>query len=74
MSRVDFAGFEAAMGQQRERARAASKFGAQSAVEYSGQKTEFHGYDTLTLDRQMVAIYREGTAVQPCKSRPATAR
>src|SRR6187551_2194398 len=37
---VDFAGFEAAMGMQRERARAASKFGSQSAVEYSGQKTE----------------------------------
>src|SRR5205085_1194447 len=46
---VDFAGFEAAMGQQRERARAASKFSAQTAAEYSGQKTEFHGYDTLIL-------------------------
>ena len=60
---VDFAGFEAAMGQQRERARAASKFGTQSAVEYSGRKTEFHGYDTLTLEARIVAIYKEGIAV-----------
>src|SRR6185369_5166882 len=60
---VDFAGFEAAMGMQRERARAASKFGAQSAVEYSGQKTEFHGYDTLSLAARVVAIYKGGTAV-----------
>ena len=60
---VDFAGFEAAMGQQRERARAASKFGAQTAVEYSGRKTEFHGYDTLTLEGRIVAIYKEGAAV-----------
>jgi len=60
---VDFAGFEAAMGQQRERARAASKFSAQTAVEYSGQKTEFHGYDTLILTGKIVAIYKGGTAV-----------
>ncbi len=59
---VDFAGFEAAMGQQRERARAASKFGAQSAVEYTGQKTEFHGYDTLTLTGKVVAIYKGGAS------------
>jgi len=60
---VDFAGFEAAMGQQRDRARAASKFGTQTAVEYSGQKTEFHGYDTLTLEARIAAIYKEGSAV-----------
>ncbi len=60
---VDFAGFEAAMGQQRERARAASKFGTQSTVEYSGRKTEFHGYDTLTLEGRIVAIYKDGAAV-----------
>jgi len=61
--RVDYAGFEAAMEQQRERARAASKFGAQAAVEYSGLKTEFHGYDALSLEGTIVAIYKEGTAV-----------
>jgi alanyl-tRNA synthetase len=61
--RVDYAGFEAAMGQQRERARAASKFGAQGAVEYSGQKTEFHGYDALNLDGRIVAVYKDGASV-----------
>jgi alanyl-tRNA synthetase len=61
--RIDYAGFEAAMEQQRERARAASKFGTQTAVEYSGRKTEFHGYDTLALDCRIVAIYKEGAAV-----------
>jgi len=60
---VDFAGFEAAMGQQRERARAASKFGTRGAVEYTGRKTEFHGYDTLALDGNIVAIYKGGSAV-----------
>jgi len=60
---VDLAGFESAMEQQRERARAASKFGTQGAVEYSGRKTEFHGYDTLDLKGKIVALYKEGTSV-----------
>jgi alanyl-tRNA synthetase len=58
---VDFAGFEEAMERQRERARAASKFGTQAAMEYSGKSTEFHGYETLELDSQVLAIYVEGT-------------
>jgi alanyl-tRNA synthetase len=62
---VDFAGFEAAMGQQRERARAASKFGTQTAVEYRGGKTEFHGYDTLIVDdSKILAIYKGGSSVE----------
>jgi alanyl-tRNA synthetase len=63
--RVDYAGFEAAMERQRERARAASKFTAAAAVEYSGAATEFHGYDTLALEAKVVALYnREGVQVQ----------
>jgi alanyl-tRNA synthetase len=63
--RVDYAGFEAAMERQRERARAASKFTAAAAVEYSGAATEFHGYDTLALEGTVVALYdREGVQVQ----------
>jgi alanyl-tRNA synthetase len=61
---VDLAGFETAMQQQRQRARAASKFGAGTAVEYSGQPTEFHGYETLKLDGTVLAIYRGGTPVE----------
>jgi alanyl-tRNA synthetase len=60
---VDFAGFEAEMQQQRERARAASKFHMQAGVEYKGKATEFHGYDTLKLDGRVLAIYKDGSSV-----------
>jgi alanyl-tRNA synthetase len=66
--RIDMAGFEAAMDQQRERARAASRFVQAIGLEYSGEKTEFHGYDTLALAAKVVALYREGTQVQALKS------
>ena len=62
--RVDYAGFEAAMQRQRERARAASKFSVAAGVEYSGRATEFHGYDTLTLEASVVALYRDGASVE----------
>lgn len=66
--RIDMAGFEAAMEEQRNRARAASRFSAAAGLEYSGGKTEFHGYDTLTLPARVVALYREGAQVQGLKS------
>ncbi len=59
---IDHAGFEAAMQKQRERARAASKFTMQAGMDYSGQATEFHGYDTLRLDGKVVALYKGGSA------------
>ena len=65
---VDFAGFEAEMQQQRERARAASRFSMQSAVEYSGQATEFLGYELLKLEARVLAIYRGGTATASLES------
>jgi alanyl-tRNA synthetase len=66
--RIDMAGFEASMDQQRERARAASKFAAASTLEYQGGKTEFHGYEALALGAKVVALYREGAKVQSLKS------
>jgi alanyl-tRNA synthetase len=60
---VDFAGFEAAMEAQRERARAASSFKMQSGVEYQGEKTQFTGYDHLEDEGRVVAIYKEGASV-----------
>ena len=66
--RIDMAGFEAAMDEQRERARAASKFSAAASLEYQGSKTEFHGYDTLSLPARVVALYREGAQVGALKS------
>ncbi|HEX7217911.1 MAG TPA: alanine--tRNA ligase [Burkholderiales bacterium] len=65
---IDMAGFEAAMEQQRERARAASKFASAATLEYEGGKTEFHGYESLALPAKVVALYREGAKVQALKS------
>src|SRR5438105_11416736 len=65
---IDMAGFEAAMEQQRERARAASKFSMAAGLEYSGGKTVFHGYDKLVHPAKVVALYREGAQVQSLKS------
>jgi len=62
--RVDYAGFESAMGRQRERARAASRFSMSTAVTYSGHTTEFHGYDTLTLECTVIALYCEGARTE----------
>ena len=66
--RIDMAGFEAAMDEQRARARAASRFAMGTALDYSGIRTEFHGYDTLGLRGRIVALYREGTQVQELQS------
>ena len=60
---IDFAGFEAAMQAQRERARSASKFSMSAGLDYSGTKTEFHGYDSLALKGKVIALYRDGSQV-----------
>jgi alanyl-tRNA synthetase len=60
---VDFAGFEAAMAQQRERARAASKFTMGRGLAFSGQPTEFVGYDRLEQEGRILALYKEGSPV-----------
>src|SRR5205085_836089 len=65
---IDMAGFEAAMEQQRERARAASKFSMAAGLEYSGGKTVFHGYEKLVHPAKVVALYREGAQVRSLKS------
>ncbi len=60
---IDIAGFEAAMQAQRERARSASRFSMGASLDYSGDKTEFHGYYTLLLKGGVIALYRDGTQV-----------
>jgi alanyl-tRNA synthetase len=65
---IDMAGFEAAMDQQRERARAASKFSMAAGLDYSGGRTEFHGYETLALPGKVVALYKEGAQVREIKA------
>src|SRR6185503_2176814 len=65
---LDLAGFEAAMGQQRERARAASKFGSAAGLDYSGRKTKFRGYETLGTPAQVIALYRDGAPADALKA------
>lgn len=61
---LDEAGFDAAMERQKSTARAAGKFKMAAAVEYSGDKTRFVGYDMLAQDGKIVALYVDGSAVQ----------
>ncbi len=65
---LDLAGFEAAMSQQRERARAASRFTSAAGLDYNGRKTEFRGYDTLTVLAKVVALYLAGSPAQALKA------
>jgi alanyl-tRNA synthetase len=60
---VDQQAFDAAMGKQRDRARAASTFKMTDGLEYSGAKTIFDGYHLLAESAQVVALYRDGSAV-----------
>jgi alanyl-tRNA synthetase len=60
---VDEAGFDRAMESQRERARAASQFKAGESLAYTGPKTRFRGYETLSDEGRVVALYKGGTAV-----------
>lgn len=60
---IDHAGFEKAMTDQRERARAAGKFTMQGGIEYHGIPTEFYGYDSLQQEGSILAIYKQGSQV-----------
>jgi len=60
---VDHAGFEQAMARQREQARAANKFAMQEGLDYKGGQTMFYGYDRLQHEGQVLAIYKQGSAV-----------
>ncbi|MEP7154170.1 MAG: alanine--tRNA ligase [Betaproteobacteria bacterium] len=61
---VDMSGFEKAMASQQERSRAGSKFKAGAALAYEGAKTQFRGYDTMSEEGRIVALYRGGAAVE----------
>jgi alanyl-tRNA synthetase len=60
---VDDAAFNAAMARQKEQARAAGKFKMAANLEYAGAATTFHGYDTLEHKGNILALYKDGTAV-----------
>lgn len=62
---VDEAAFDAAMNRQREQARAAGKFKmAVGTLDYTGDKTTFHGYDQLVRETACVtALFVDGASV-----------
>ncbi len=60
---VDTAAFDTAMQRQKSQARAAGKFKLGAGLEYAGTATTFHGYDTLAHDGTILALYKDGTAV-----------
>jgi len=61
---IDEAGYESEMEAQRERARAASKFGGGETIRHEGEATEFHGYKRLHVgDAKVTALYRDGKPV-----------
>ena len=61
---IDMAAFDAAMAAQQERSRSASRFKAGAQLEYKGAKTGFRGYETLSEEGRVVALYRGGTPVE----------
>ena len=60
---VDAAAFDKAMAHQKEQARAAGKFKMATALEYDGPASAFHGYAMLETKGNVLALYKEGVAV-----------
>lgn len=68
--KVDEAGFEAAMEEQRRRAREASGFGADyNAMIRVDSASEFKGYDHLELNGKVTALFVDGKAVDAINAR-----
>ncbi|TAH42182.1 MAG: alanine--tRNA ligase [Betaproteobacteria bacterium] len=60
---VDALAFDAAMARQKEQARAAGKFRMAANLEYEGPQTVFHGYELLEEKGNILALYKDGVAV-----------
>jgi alanyl-tRNA synthetase len=66
---LDEVAYEKAMGQQRERARAASKFSVDmSEFPDTDLETEFSGYELLSQESLVEAIYQDGESVNELKT------
>ena len=61
---IDMDAFNAAMASQQERSRAASKFKSGTQLDYSGAKTQFRGYEALSEEGRVAALYKGGAAVK----------
>ncbi len=60
---VDAAAFDGAMARQKEQARAAGKFKMAANLDYNGPATTFYGYDGLEFKGNVLALYKDGAAV-----------
>lgn len=67
---LDLSGFERAMAEQKERARAASRFGTtQDVVPDLEGETDFTGYERLADQATVMAIYRDGKSLDNLSER-----
>ncbi len=65
---LDMAGYECAMAAQKQRARAASQFGAEQTARVSLEgKTDFTGYDRLQDEATVIGLYQQGEPVDSLK-------
>jgi alanyl-tRNA synthetase len=60
---LDLDGYEREMTAQRERARAASGFKAAAGLAFEGAATNFVGYDHLSAEAAVLALFRDGQPV-----------
>ncbi|WP_173844498.1 alanine--tRNA ligase [Nitrosospira lacus] len=60
---VDIARFDIAMTKQKDQARLTNKFTMEDGIRYNGPSTEFHGYESLRNEGQVLAIYKQGSLV-----------
>ena len=65
---VDESAFDAAMGRQRDQARAASRFKSTAGLEYSGAQTQFVGYERLSQSATVTGLYRDGLACEQAQA------
>jgi alanyl-tRNA synthetase len=65
---VDEAGFATAMEKQKAQARAAGKFKMDKALDYTGAGNDFVGYEDLTANAKVLALYADGNAVTELKA------
>ncbi len=61
---VDTTAFNSAMARQKEQARSAGKFKMAANLEYSGNITDFKGYETLETNATVLALYKDSIAVE----------
>ena len=62
---VDMDGFDAAMQEQRDKARASAKFKMAAGLEYNGADTTFTGYtETQHMGSKVIALYLDGEQVE----------